>query len=151
MLDQAQSIYALYHTVDRYYPRFLYTSLFYEIVTDGNKERIQELIATLENVLSASKDQYDKAQFMFLTALFYFLESQRDPTLLNRVEAPLQTAINLNKSLHVPLELLEAECLYNLLEEAKGNGPKYHDKHNAYTDRWSEYVEQKIRQWRQQR
>ena len=150
MLGKAGSIYALYHVVDRYYPRFLYTSLFFEIVRHGDDERIEELLASVDEALAKSKDKYDKAQFYFLTGLHRYLKSKKDPALLAAVEEPLNQAIALNRGLNVPLELLEAECLMNLLREARGQAVKPLERYNEFTDKWIEYVDGNIRRWREE-
>ena len=151
LLGKAQAIYTLYHTVDRYYPRFLYTSLFLEIARHGETKRIEELRTKLEKVLSSSKDKYDKAQFLFLDALYYFLEGKNNPESLQKVEPRLKQAIAFDKDISVPLEALEAKCLMNLYDEACDRPARFNDKHNEYTDVWIAYVEQKIREWRQNR
>lgn len=151
LLQKAQAIYTLYHKVDRYYPRFLYTSLFLEIARDGKKERIEELCANLDEVLQSSKDDYDKAQYQFLLALDAYLSSKNDPSRLSEVEGHLAKAMKLNRSLNVPLELQENQCLYNLLCLARGEMMRFNDTYNEHTDKWIAYVKEKIQQWREKR
>ena len=116
----------------------------------GDDERIEELLASVDEALAKSKDKYDKAQFYFLTGLHRYLKSKKDPALLAAVEEPLNQAIALNRGLNVPLELLEAECLMNLLREARGQAVKPLERYNEFTDKWIEYVDGNIRRWREE-
>ena len=64
------------------------------------------------------------------------------------MESPLGKAVDLNRGLNVPLERLEAECLYNLFDEAQGVDRRYDSRHNEYTDVWIDYVQTLFRKWR---
>ncbi len=86
-----------------------------------------------------------------MEALYFFLEGKNNPELLKEVEPRLKQAIAFDKDISVPLEALEAKCLMNLYDEECGREARYHDRHNEYTDVWIDYVEKKIRAWRQNR
>lgn len=144
-LTKAGAIYARYNQHDRYYTRFLYTSLFYEIVSKGEVTRIEELIRECNLALQETKDKYDTAQTNFLTSLYYLTYSKGDASLLAKAEVPCSEAIELDKKLFVNLELLEAETLYNLICETQGISRKYDERFNEFTDKWIEHVEQFIR------
>lgn len=144
-LTKAGAIYARYNQHDRYYPRYLYTSLFYEIVSKAEPARIEELMSELEDILEETKDRYDIGQFNFLKSMYYLTYSKGDMSILSRAEAPCSEAIELDKQLFVNLELLEAETLYNLICEAQKISRKYDDRFNEFTDKWIEYVERFIR------
>ena len=145
-LTKAEAIYVRYNQHDRYYTRFLYTSLFYEIVAKGKQERIEELIEECKRALEENKDKYDAGQISFLTSLYYLTYSKGDVSLLAKAESPCSEAIELDKNLFVNLELLEAETLYNHICEAQDISRKYNDRYNEFTDKWIEYVEKFIRQ-----
>ena len=144
-LNNAQSIYVLYNQHDRYYPRFLYTSLFYEIVSGGKEETIKNLIKEVESIVKETKDLYDIGQVNFFISLYYLLKSKGDKSILAKAEAPCSEAIEINKKLAVNIELLESETLYNLICEEQGVSRKYFDRYNEHSDKWIEYVESFIR------
>ncbi len=139
-LAHAESIYAYYNQYDRYYPRYLYTSLFLEIVTNNEVNKIEKLIAVIEELLNKSNDEYDKAQLKFLTSLYTFKNANSDILLLNKALDLAKEAIAFNNKLSIPLERLEAECLANHISTALGQGVIYTNEYNSYTNNWITYV-----------
>ncbi|MCR5349328.1 MAG: toll/interleukin-1 receptor domain-containing protein [Bacilli bacterium] len=144
LLDQAFGIYALYDQFDRYYPRTLYTSLFYEIVSGAPKQRVLSVAKKLRPLLNQANDDYDMAQYCFLMGLHHYLCGEYD-----RAEEQLLYALEKDKALSVPLERLEVETLLNKVYLAQGKDARYDNRHNEDTDVWIAYVREYIDElWR---
>lgn len=144
MLRNAYAIYIKHNTHDRYYQRFLYTTLFYEIVVNNDREKIQKLFNEIAGVMKYANDLYDEAQIAFFKGVYYYKNYSltQDVSLLEEAKESLFVAIKNNKAIAVELERLEAETLYNLCEQKLGNPPIYNNRFNSYSDTWIEYVKQ---------
>lgn len=140
-LNKAGAIYTLYNKGDRYFTRFLYTSLFYEIVSKGEEENIMELMEDAMKSVDENKDNYDRGQTYFLIALYYFINNKKDNSYLDLALENAKKAVEINDKLKIHLEALEAKCLYNLILQEMGQNKLYSDRYNEYTDKWIEYVE----------
>ena len=140
-LNKAGAIYTLYNKGDRYFTRFLYTSLFYEIVSKGDDESIMELMENAMKSVDENKDEYDRGQTHFLIALYYFTNNKKDNNYLNLALENTKRAVEIDDKLKIYLEALEAKCLYNLILQEMGQPKLYNDRYNEYTDKWIEYVE----------
>lgn len=147
-LQEAENIYLNCKQHDRYYPRFLYTSLFLAIATHQELAYCQKKIQQIEAILEVSSDRYDMAQLRFFEGLLYYVHSKEDPTLLDKVEFPLGKAIDLNRALKVPLEAAEAETLYNLFNDAQGVSRHYTPSENTIIRPWQDYVEKFLKELR---
>ena len=139
-LDEAEAIYAYYNQYDRYYPRYLYTSLFLEIMTNNEKSKVEKLSSLANELIEKSNDEYDKAQLAFLNSYYYLKIANKDVTLINKSKEYIDIAIKYNKKLSVELERLEAIELANLISEINNEEIKYKDRYNEYTDTWTKYV-----------
>ena len=139
-LTKANAIYVKYNERDRYYQRFLYTSLFFEIMVYNNEKRIKGLLDSLELILENLKDDYDEAQILFYKALYFYKNSNDDISLVSKAKELLLIAINKNKAMNIELERLEAETLYNLCNKKLDEPNKYNNRYNKYTDVWINYV-----------
>ena len=139
-LNKAGAIYTLYNKGDRYFTRFLYTSLFYEIVSKGDKDSILELMENAMKSVDENKDEYDRGQTHFLIALYYFVNNKKDGSYLNLALENAKKAVEIDDKLKIYLEALEAKCLYNLILQEMGQPKLYDDRYNEYTDKWIEYV-----------
>ena len=144
-LNKAEAIYVLYNQHDRYYTRFLYTSMFYEIVNRGNEARIMELKEEAMKCAKENKDLYDQGQIYFLTSLYYLVNYNGDTSLLAKAEAPCSEAIEIAEKLNIPIELTEAQALYNLICEAQKVTRKYEYLQNESVLTWIKHVEKFIR------
>lgn len=142
MLIEANKIYARYNTYDRYYQRFLYTTMFFETMRYDEESRVNSLIKKLNAIMKGTKDDYDEAQIAFFESVFYCkcYSRKQDVSLLEKAKERLNFAIRKNKKMSVELERLEAEVLYNLCEKKLGNPPAFNGKYNKYTDAWIDYV-----------
>ena len=140
-LNKAGAIYTLYNKGDRYFTRFLYTSLFYEIVSKGEEENIMELMEDAMKSVDENKDNYDRGQTYFLIALYYFINNKKDNSYLDLALENAKKAVEIDDKLKIYLEALEAKCLYNLILQEMGQNKLYSDRYNEYTDKWIEYVE----------
>jgi len=142
LLKRAEAIYVGYNQYDRYYPRFLYTSLFYNISAKDDLAEAENLIAQVKTLLEKTNDDYDKAQLSLLTALMLLKRAHGDAQIISDAKSYAVDAVNKNKKLAVPLERLEAQTLYNIAAQMLGEEKKYADRFNQYTDVWIDYVEQ---------
>ena len=146
-LLEVKKIYASYvDQHDRYYTRYLYTSLFYEIVTKGDKKRIFELYEDALESATETKDEYDRGQVHFLISLYYYLNNKEDDNYLSLALEHASKAIEIGDKLTIYLEALEAKCLYNLILLEMGKEKKYDEHYNKYSDFWIDYVESFIKE-----
>ena len=125
------------NTVDRYYIRFQYTSLFNKIMqgqTAGVQQEIGELLATVK----ASK--YDKGQLYFLAALDAYLHHADDEKLTLDALKYAQTASDIYDSIDALLEKSECDLLVEYLSGRVGKRALIDSEDNEYIDNWIGYI-----------
>lgn len=144
-LTKAEAIYAYYNQIDRYHTRYLYTSLFAEIATKVDEEKIMDLYEQAMESANENNDKYDRGQVYFLLAMYYFINNKKSKNYLSLALENAQKAVEIDDQLSIYLEALEAKCLYNLIAFKMGEEAKYKDTYNSYTDKWIEYVEKFIK------
>lgn len=126
------------NTVDRYYIRFCYTSLFLKIMTDDNSGVLEELKRLLSEV---SSSKYDKGQIHFLTALEIFLHHPDDPELAAEGLKHAQSGSDIYDSIDALLEKAECELLAKYLAKRVGKRVLLDDDDNEFIEAWIDYLD----------
>lgn len=125
------------NTVDRYYIRFKYSSLFLKIMRGDDKDALEDLNSLLAEV-SASK--YDKGQINFLIALGTLLDRNADALLQEDGLNHAKTAVDIYDSIDAYLEKAECELLVKYLAERLGKRTFLDGDDNEYIIAWIEYI-----------
>ena len=126
------------NTVDRYYIRFQYTSIFLKIMqgqTAGVQQELSELLATVK----ASK--YDKGQLYFLASLDAFLHHGDDPKLTADGLKYAQNASDIYDSIDALLEKSECDLMVSHLSKRLGKRALIDSEDNEYIENWIGYID----------
>ncbi len=125
------------NTVDRYYIRFQYTSLFLKIMQKEGAGVNEELKALLQNATGS----YDKGQINFLLALNAYVNHREDiPT----CEAGLkcaQTAADIYDNIDAFLEKAECDLLTKYLAKIVGKRALIDEEDNEDIINWIAYID----------
>ena len=141
-LQEANDIYTKCAFKDRYYIRFVYTSLFYNICR-RNKGMSTSLLSQLKAYPKVGR--YDVGQIQFLSALYMLVFQDVQDS--DSVIQGLKNAYNSYDQIDAIIEREEVACLSRILQE-KGMSekmikPDYEG--NDYVEEWIDYVNEFIK------
>ncbi len=125
------------NTVDRYYVRFLYTSVFLKIMQGQDKDCLAEL-RTIMKEIKASK--YDKGQLYFLAALGLYKFQKDNPELLAEALKYAKNGSDIYDSIDALLEKAECDLLVLEISKLLGKRALIDQEDNEYIDGWIEYI-----------
>lgn len=125
------------NTVDRYYIRFKYSSLFLKIMQGINKDVLADLNALLAEV-SASK--YDKGQINFLIALESLLNHKDDVAQLEIGLRHAKSASDTYESIDAYLEKAECDLMVEYISKRLAKRAFLDDAENEYITAWIDYL-----------
>ncbi len=126
------------NTVDRYYIRFQYTSLFLKIM-EGQSEGVLDELKQLSSEVSASK--YDRGQIAFLTALEIFLNHREDVSLAAEGLKQARTGSDIYESIDALLEKAECDLMMKYLSARVGKRVLIDEEDNEYIEAWVDYLD----------
>lgn len=126
------------NTVDRYYIRFQYTSLFLKIMEGGAEGVLDELKHLLTEV---SSSKYDKGQIQFLLALEIFLNHKDDLELSQEGLKYARSGSDIYESIDALLEKSECDLMIKYLSQRIGKRALIDEEDNEYIEAWIEYLE----------
>lgn len=127
--------------VDRYYIRFLYTSVFLKIMRDQSQGVLEELSQLLTQV-AASK--YDKGQVHFLTALEIYLHHSDDPVLTAEGLRHAKNGSDIYDMIDSLLEKAECDLLVQYLSKRLGKRAIIDRDDEPYIDAWIAYLDSQL-------
>ena len=140
--DRLLSAEEIYHensnTVDRYYIRFLYTSLFLKIMegkTSGVLDELKQLLCEV------SSSKYDKGQLHFLTALEIFLNHKDDMELAAEGLKHARNGSDIYESIDALLEKAECDLMIKYLSSRIGKRALIDEEDNEYVEEWISYLD----------
>ena len=125
------------NTVDRYYIRFQYTSLFLKIM-EGNSEGVY---SELRALLKGASGSYDKGQINFLLALDAYRNHRDDIALCEEALKCAQSGSDIYDGIDAMLEKAECDLLTRYLAKIVGKRVLIDDEDNHYIEDWIEYVD----------
>lgn len=125
------------NTVDRYYIRFQYTSLFLKIM-EGNSAGVH---GELKALLKGASGSYDKGQINFLLALDAWRNHRDDVALCEEALKCAQTGSDIYDGIDAMLEKAECDLLTRYLAKAVGKRVLVDDEDNDYIEAWIEYID----------
>jgi tetratricopeptide (TPR) repeat protein len=126
------------NTVDRYYIRFLYTSLFLKIMegkTSGVLDELKQLLCEV------SSSKYDKGQLHFLTALEIFLNHKDDMELAAEGLKHARSGSDIYESIDALLEKAECDLMIKYLSSRIGKRALIDEEDNEYVEEWISYLD----------
>ena len=137
-LDKAEEIYlANRNTVDRYYIRFQYTSLFLRIMERAAEGARDELRALLKD----ASGKYDKGQINFLLALDALLNHMEDDAICEEGLKCAKEGADIYDDIDAYLEKAECNLMAKTLSKRCGKRVMLDDDDNEYIDSWIEYIQ----------
>ena len=125
------------NTVDRYYIRFQYTSLFLKIM-EGNSTGVHD---ELKALLSGASGSYDKGQINFLIALDAWRNHRDDIALCEEGLKAAKTASDIYDGIDAMLEKAECDLVTRYLAKVVGKRVLIDDEDNDYIEAWIEYID----------
>lgn len=125
------------NTVDRYYIRFQYTSLFFKIM-EGNSAGVHD---ELKALLAGASGSYDKGQINFLLALDAWRNHRDDGALCEEALKCAQTGSDIYDNIDAMLEKAECDLLTRYLAKVVGKRALVDDDDNDYIEAWIEYID----------
>ena len=125
------------NTVDRYYIRFQYTSLFLKIM-EGNSEGVYE---ELKALLAGASGSYDKGQINFLLALDAYRNHRDDAALCEEGLKFAKTASDIYDGIDAMLEKAECDLVTRYLAKIVGKRVLIDDEDNDYIEEWIDYID----------
>ena len=129
------------NTVDRYYIRFQYSSLFLKIMTGESAGVYEELKA----LLGTASGSYDKGQIRFLLALDAWRNHRDDLTLCEEALKHAQSASDIYDGIDAMLEKAECDLVTRYLAKVVGKRVLIDDEDNHYIEAWIEYIDSVLR------
>ena len=126
------------NTVDRYYIRFLYTSVFLKIMEGKTAGLLDELKQLLSEV---SSSKYDKGQLHFLTALEIFLNHKDDLELAAEGLKHARSGSDIYESIDALLEKAECDLMIKYLSSRIGKRALIDEEDNEYVEEWISYLD----------
>ncbi len=137
-LSQAEEIYLENsNTVDRYYIRFQYTSLFLKIM-EGNSNDVYD---ALKSLLSEASGSYDKGQINFLLALDAYRNHSDDKAACEEGVKFAQSASDIYDGIDAMLEKAECDLVCKYLAAITGKRVLLDEEDNSYIESWIEYID----------
>ena len=125
------------NTVDRYYIRFQYTSLFLKIM-QGDSVGVRD---ELKALLAGASGSYDKGQINFLLALDAWRNHRDDRASCEEALKCAQTGSDIYDTIDAMLEKAECDLLTRYLAKVLGKRALIDDEDNDYIEAWIEYID----------
>lgn len=125
------------NTVDRYYIRFQYTSLFLKIM-EGTSEGVHD---ELKALLKEASGSYDKGQINFLLALNAYRNYRDDEALCLEGLKCAQSGSDIYDGIDAMLEKAECDLLTRYLAATVGKRVLIDEEDNHYIEDWIGYLD----------
>lgn len=126
------------NTVDRYYIRFRYTSLFLKIMEKRSEGVLDELKSLLSEV---SSSKYDKGQLHFLIALDIYRNHAEEAELVSEGLRHAKNGSDIYESIDALLEKAECDLLVQYLAARANKRVLIDSEDNAYIRAWVSYLD----------
>lgn len=125
------------NTVDRYYIRYQYTSLFLKIM----QRQTEEVIPALKALLRSATGAYDKGQINFLLALDIYRNHSDDSLLCEEGLRYAAAGSDIYDSIDALLEKAECDLLLGYLSRMVGKRVLIDSEENACVEQWIAYLD----------
>ncbi len=125
------------NTVDRYYIRYQYTSLFLKIM----ERRSEGVLEELKHLLQGATGAYDKGQINFLMALDIYRNHREEVALCEEGLKYATTGSDIYDSIDALLEKAECDLLVGYLSAIAGKRALIDSEDNDFIEAWISYLQ----------